>query len=133
MKKDNNRLLAKEWFDKAEEDILYARAGIKETTFYGLACFHCQQAVEKYLKGYLLFMGKNVHKIHLIRSLIYECVKIDKDLDKFKDYCNTLDTYYISPRYPVIHTVYSKEQANEAVNMAEEIMNFIKIKTGEIK
>jgi HEPN domain-containing protein len=55
MKKNNGALtLAKEWFVKAKADLDFAKLGFKETKHYGQICFLCQQAVEKYLKGFLV-------------------------------------------------------------------------------
>lgn len=129
MKKENNKILAQEWFKKADEDLAYAKVGFKETAYYGLACFHCQQVVEKYLKGYLSFSGRPVRKIHLLRILISQCIKLNKEFEKFKASCNLLDTYYISSRYPVIPITYSKEEAQKAIIVAEEIIDFIVQKT----
>lgn len=48
----NSHQLAQEWFKKAQADIDFAKLGFKETEHYGQVCFLCQQAVEKYLKGF---------------------------------------------------------------------------------
>lgn len=43
---------AKKWFNIAEEDLLWAKASLKEGIWRG-ACFAAQQASEKSLKAYL--------------------------------------------------------------------------------
>ncbi len=47
--------LAREWFGKAERDLLTADTmlGVSPAPT-DVVCFHCQQAAEKYLKGFLL-------------------------------------------------------------------------------
>ena len=43
--------LIKEWFHKAEHDIAVVELSIEnEATFTDVMCFHCHQAVEKYLE-----------------------------------------------------------------------------------
>jgi len=55
------RDLVKNWLDKAEKDLISAK---HELSFKDMVtesvCFHCQQAVEKYLKAYLLFLGRHM-------------------------------------------------------------------------
>ncbi len=47
--------LVKEWLQKADPDIRLAEFLLTENTpFLDAAAFHCQQAVEKYLKAFLI-------------------------------------------------------------------------------
>lgn len=68
------RELIDSWIDKAEKDLLSAKHelsfpdAVRETV-----CFHCQQAVEKYLKAYLVFLGISFTKTHEIGELITKC------------------------------------------------------------
>ena len=45
--------LARGWFLKAESDLITARHMVESDGPYDTACFHAQQAAEKYLKGLL--------------------------------------------------------------------------------
>lgn len=62
---EDRKKLAEEWFSKAKDDemsakdILQDREGAASTV-----CFLAQQMAEKYLKGYLVFQGKDFPKIH---------------------------------------------------------------------
>lgn len=44
----------KDWFDIAEKDLKSAKILFQHDADYGIVCFHCQQAIEKYLKGYII-------------------------------------------------------------------------------
>lgn len=77
---NNNLELAYEWFKKAKADIDFAKIGFKETEHYGEVCFLCQQAAEKYLKGYLVANGVNPPRIHSVASLTVKCSKILRNL-----------------------------------------------------
>src|SRR5438552_18158921 len=62
--------LTAEWVQKAEEDYHVAvnthRGGGR---FHNAVCFHCQQAVEKYLKALLEERGLSVPKTHDLNRL----------------------------------------------------------------
>ena len=47
----NREALAQGWFRKGDSDLADAHRTIKSDGPYDTACFHAQQAVEKYLKG----------------------------------------------------------------------------------
>jgi len=51
-----------DWLNRAAEDIRAAEVLLKEGGLPNSACFHCQQAGEKYFKALLAFHGKNVRK-----------------------------------------------------------------------
>lgn len=72
--------LINSWLDKAEKDFLTVQ---HESTFpdavWESICFHCQQAVEKYLKAYLVFLDLKFPKTHEIGELIAIIEKIDKE------------------------------------------------------
>jgi len=57
-------LIPSEWFAKAEEDIRAAELLLVHGGPLGIAAFLTQQAVEKYLKGYLLSTGWPFERIH---------------------------------------------------------------------
>lgn len=51
MKNNSNfKILAKEWFEKGNHDLDEANLSFREGGWTDIICFHCQQAVEKYLK-----------------------------------------------------------------------------------
>ena len=41
----------KDWLDIAEKDLKSARILVEHDADNGIACFHCQQAIEKCFKG----------------------------------------------------------------------------------
>ena len=49
---------AQGWFHKAESDLVTARRTAASEGPYDTACFHAQQAAEKYLKGFLIACGQ---------------------------------------------------------------------------
>jgi HEPN domain-containing protein len=61
--------LARGWFLKAESDLNTARRMVESDGPYDTACFHAQQAVEKYLKGLLAFRGQPFPPTHDLEEL----------------------------------------------------------------
>ena len=66
--------LAREWFDKAERDLLTADTmlGVSPAPT-DVVCFHCQQAAEKYLKALLAFAGEPIPRTHNLEDLFEQC------------------------------------------------------------
>lgn len=120
---------AKKWLKMSEEDLLWAKASLKENIWRG-ACFAAQQASEKALKAYLLANGKSSPKIHDLVSLNNSCMNINADFDAINEYCNFISPYYLSSRYPDIAEFeeYTQDMANIVVRKASEIIVFVKSK-----
>jgi HEPN domain-containing protein len=60
-----------EWLQIAEEDF-YAAQVLNEAVRkpYEIICYHCAQAIEKYLKGYLSYNGILPQKTHNLLLLL---------------------------------------------------------------
>ena len=125
----NNLKLAKEWLKIGDNELGYAEAALKDfDKFYSQMCVQCHQAIEKYLKGFLVFCGKRYSKIHDLSKLLEECGKIDKDMLQFTDDCKKITDYYLFLRYPVNIPERNKSQAEEAIKIARNIRDLIRRK-----
>ena len=56
--------IVEEWIDVAERELLAARRLCAEEPLTDIAAFHCQQAGEKLLKGYLTWAGRRLERTH---------------------------------------------------------------------
>ena len=129
-KNKNHQKLAQEWFEIGENEFKFAKAGFEELgAFYPQICFQAQQSVEKYLKGFLIYNKKTFPKIHDLTQLAKFCSKIDKEFLTLLDKTDILTQYYLTSRYPIEYPPADKFQAKEAIEIAEEIERFIKVKT----
>lgn len=88
------------WIYRAREDISVmerlADSGIEYYT--STICFHAQQAVEKYLKSFLIFHDIDFPRTHDVDFLLIECQKIDNANFQF-DF-KSLTEFGVSIRYP---------------------------------
>lgn len=126
MPKNSRKILAEEWFKKARDDFKSAKVVLEEGGYYGTTCFLSQQIAEKYLKGFLVFSGWKLEKIHDLVKLLNECKKILPDFCDMEEECILLNDYYIETRYPLdMPADYSKKEAREALSAAESIGKFV--------
>ena len=90
--------ITKDWLTLAWEDLLAAKALVKEEGITNLASFHCQQCLEKSLKASIEEQNKPSVKSHdLIRLLTFADIRLTEEDLKL---LSTLNEIYIDSRYP---------------------------------
>ena len=88
-----------QWFQFAKIDIESAEVLNEKDRLTQAAAFHCQQAVEKILKGAIESFDKTVPRIHdLIRLL--NIVKNETDIEIDSKMLKQINEVYIDARYP---------------------------------
>lgn len=116
----------RDWIDKSERDIKSAKILKEHDCGNDVVAFHCQQAIEKILKAYLIIKGDGVVSGH---SLLYLCKLAQGHEGNFKKYikdCGFVNQYYIETRYPADSPlIVSDYEANECIKIAEEIYNYV--------
>lgn len=124
---EEKRKLILAWYEKADHDIIMSKRGIEIAPFVlDSACFHCQQAVEKYLKAYILYQGKEIIKTHNLEFLKETCAEYDYDFEDldFKD----LNSFSSDIRYPDDALLPTIEEAKEYLQVAEDIKELVRKK-----
>ena len=130
-----SKVSAKELFYIAEEDFkdgkkLYTN---NPNEFKRLVCFLMQQAVEKYIKAYLIYHDKPYKKTHDISLLIQNAVEINEDFnDLYEINADSLTDYAVGIRYDRTYINLPKEKEAEAVLIAENVRLFIMKKLPEL-
>ena len=116
----------KAWVQKAEDDLMTAKALLKfKKPVPWIICFHAQQAVEKFLKAFLVYNNVPIPKVHDIKQLILMCSRIDTEFKELlKIGIDRLTEYAVEARYPILFEPTLKE-AREAVELAEKARNFV--------
>lgn len=61
-----------------------------------------QQALEKFIKAYLLSRGWKLKKVHTLQSLLDEAAAHDGALMPFRDLCERVSSFYFAERYPTL-------------------------------
>ncbi|MDR0937384.1 MAG: HEPN domain-containing protein [Oscillospiraceae bacterium] len=115
----------RKWFDKADADY---RSSERLFGFYpadiDVICYHCQQSVEKWLKGYLVYRGvpepPYIHDLIRLRVL---CLQFDKQFEAIESECEFLTQFAIIPKYPMEYGI-TELQAQKAFDYTTAIKNF---------
>jgi len=115
------------WLRKAESDLKSARILLNaRDVVTDTICFHCQQAIEKYLKAFLTSKNVRFERIHDLLTLLELCIQKDKDFEKLdKERIFELTFYAVDLRYLDEFYIPSIEEAKSALNIATEVKEFI--------
>ena len=113
------------WLFRAREDIsVMKRLSESEIEFYtSTICFHAQQAVEKYLKAYLIFHDVDFPRTHDVDFLLNECRKIDNVNFRFD--LKSLTEFGVSVRYPDDFFIPEIKETKEYIEIASDIRDVV--------
>lgn len=116
---------AREWLRKARNDLQSAKALLQlQPPITDTATFHCQQAVEKLLKGYLTHHNQPFEKLHNLEALVGLCTAFDPAFESIRERASSLNPYAVEPRYPSEREP-TQEEAEEALNTVRTIWDFV--------
>lgn len=94
--------LIQEWINFAEMDFLTAKH-LYDHMYpkpLEIICYHCQQSIEKLLKGVLISKDvamKKTHDLGLLAEMLQEYETVD---EKYLEMCDDLTPYGVKIRYP---------------------------------
>lgn len=115
------------WLDKALSDLQSARILLTWGGDPMAVAFHCQQAIEKALKGYLLFRLGRHFDGHNLTFLCRQAAACDPRFESYIDESAALNNYYIETRYPTdVPFVITETQEHKILSMAEDLFGVIR-------
>lgn len=116
------------WISKANDDFIGAQS-LWETghpRVLLLVGFHCQQSVEKSLKGFLLYHGKKVLKLHSIEELSKEVLLIAPEIQSLLAQAAELTPFAVQFRYPdAAAKEVGKPDVERALKLARAVLDEI--------
>ncbi len=114
----------KEWMRKSKNDILCAQRLIEvEPLILDYACFHCQQAIEKSLKAFLVFKKVDVEKTHNIILLLAQCAYFDSVFENVE--VGNINKFAVDSRYPDMSELPELDEVNVYYKLALEIFQWV--------
>lgn len=120
--------LVREWLTRALHDLQTACiiAGTPSGPL-DTAVYHCQQAAEKSVKGWLTAGGFPSDRTHDIRRLVGQAAGPCPDFLRFSAAAEFLTPYASAFRYPGLAdgTMPSREEADEALRHAQAMYDFV--------
>jgi HEPN domain-containing protein len=94
-----------------------------------LAGFCLQQAVEKFLKAFLLSHGWRLRRIHNLDVLLDDAVTYDASLEEFRRACQKIGVFYFVERYPfVAETGVTEEDVRTSFEQVTELVEKLRAK-----
>lgn len=122
---------AKEWIERGESDFKIVEHELKlleEEIVKDVVCFHCQQAIEKYLKAFLINHRIVYKKTHNIDYLIEECAKIDKNFQNIE--VRNISHFGVKIRYPDDFYMPTIEEIKFYYDLTKKIKDLVFVKLG---
>jgi HEPN domain-containing protein len=125
---DNLARLTRDWLTKSAHDLHTAL--IVSTSPDGpldTAIYHCQQAAEKALKGWLTWRSRPVAKTHDLIRLIANAADDTPEFAQFEEAAEILTPYVSAFRYPGLteDAMPSREEFDVALKHAQAFYDFV--------
>lgn len=119
--------LVEEWFQRGGHDLDTAEILFEREGHPDIILFHLQQAVEKYLKGFLIYNGWKLKKIHDIETLLTSAIEFEKEFESYLDFGRKLTAFYYEDRYPSGPvSSHPRNEINEMLEITKEIIGEIR-------
>jgi HEPN domain-containing protein len=115
------------WFKKAENDLKIGKDELetKEPATDAI-CFHMQQCVEKFLKGYLVFYESEIEKTHDIAAILQKCIIKNNSFIELRELgIDELTPYGTTIRYPDDFYMPELDETLRAIKLADTTRNFV--------
>ncbi len=115
-----------DWLFHAYQDLLAARMLITDRRLFNPTVFHCQQAIEKSLKAFLLYKHRKLFDGHNLTWLCKQAALTDQSFTKWIGKSTLLNRFYIETRYPAdIPEEIDRQLVEEILEATEDMMDFI--------
>jgi uncharacterized protein len=117
-----------DWLERINQDLLALDALLDadESTAWGAAGFHAQQAAEKYLKVLLVQAGVHPPKTHRMDALVREVHAAGYSFPLFASECKLLNPYAVRIRYPERAPLPDAERGRTVIAAARRIIEAAK-------
>ncbi|MCC7107425.1 MAG: HEPN domain-containing protein [Chloroflexi bacterium] len=118
--------LTRESLASAQEDLALAQLALAATPpLLAGATYHCQQAFEKALKGFLTYHDQAFRKTHDLADLVMLCQAVDPSFQRLAYDASLVNPYATAFRYPPVVSPLTLPTASAALQMAQDAMQFV--------
>lgn len=116
----------RQWLRHAREDLTGAEVLLStRPPLLKPALFHCQQAVEKALKAFLVWHDQPFRKTHSLVPLVDQCVSLDQALDAIVAPALDLTKFAVRLRYPGELQEPTVEEAKHWLAVARSVLDAV--------
>lgn len=114
------------WLTKAKHDLGTARKiAVGPEPYLDTAIYHCQQAAEKVLKGFLAFHNQPIEKTHDLRLLVAQANTVEPQFTLWQDVADLLTPYATAYRYPGDVMEPDWAEFDQALQAATQLYHFV--------
>jgi HEPN domain-containing protein len=93
------------------------------------AGFYLQQAVEKFLKAFLIASGWRLERVHDLEVLLNAAIAYDRSLEPFREVCQKITGFYFIERYPdVAGESLAEDDVRRAMEQVRTLIETVKAK-----
>lgn len=118
--------LVQSWLTKAQHDLASAQVLATATPpLLDTAIYHCQQAAEKAIKGYLVFCDHDIDRTHDVELLIRTAIPYAQEFETWVEAGIVLTPYARMYRYPGFSDEPSQAEFEQALAVAEGIYEVV--------
>lgn len=117
--------LVRNWLIKAQHDLAAARKlSADPDPYLDVAVYHCQQAAEKAIKGFLVFHDQPFEKTHDVEVLITLALRYDARFSEWLEAAIRLTPYATEFRYPSDLLEPAPDEFEQAMEAASRLYSF---------
>lgn len=115
-----------DWLYYAAIDLRAAKLLLDDDRCYNQVAFHCQQAAEKALKGYLLWRKHHLYDGHNLPWLCKQAMAEDEHFREKLQLASDINHYYIEARYPADFLLQlDGETASQLIVDTNDLLTFV--------
>jgi HEPN domain-containing protein len=118
--------LVRNWLIKAQHDLAAARKlSTDPDPYLDVAVYHCQQAAEKVIKGFLVFRDQPFEKTHDVEVLITLALRYDARFSEWLEAAVRVAPYATEFRYPSELLEPDPDEFEQAMEAASGLYDFV--------
>ena len=130
---ESKRLLVRNWIIKSKHDLeTAAKLASGYNPYLDTAIYHCQQAAEKAVKGFLILHDCSSPRTHDVGELIENAISVEPGISDYLEDGENLTPYAGRYIYPGEVMDPDREEFEEALKSARKIFDFILSKMPDI-
>ena len=123
---DAKSSLTRSWLIKARRDLLSAQKLARgKEPYYDTAIYHCQQAAEKAVKGWLVYHDTSFGKTHDLRLLVTLAMQAEPRFTEWQDAAALISPYAMAYRYPGEELEPTEEEFKEVLKSVGKLYEFV--------
>ena len=123
---DAKHSLVYNWLMKSRRDLLSAkRLARGAEPYFDTAIYHCQQSIEKAIKGWLVYHDWTFEKTHDLRLLVTQASEVDPKFADWIEIAVQVSPYATAYRYPGEILEPTEEEFKESFKAASKFYEFV--------